>query len=96
MLEYLKNSKPLKYLLYVLGFLLVTCLIIWEIAMTKTTELFNAAMERQQIFKGKIAAEALSCDFTGKIKFKNLQWSADTGETIVNVPTGSQNWSGGY
>lgn len=78
----------LKYLLYGLGAILVALLVVWEIAMSKTTELFNAAMERQQIFKGKIAAEALSCDFTGKIKFKNLLWSADTGETIVKIPNG--------
>lgn len=87
-MEYLKKHKLVAYLLGGVVGLLAVLLVAWQIAMSNAADIFNAAMERQNIFKGKIAADSMHCDFYGYINFVNLNWTTDKGETIVKMPKG--------
>lgn len=88
MLEYLKTHSKIRYSCYGLLAVLVLLMVIWHIAVSKTVEIFNLAVSRQNIFKGKIYAEALKCDYNGVIRFKNLCWDTEQGEPIVKIPDG--------
>lgn len=88
MLEYMKTHSKIRYGCYGLLAVVVLLLVVWQIAISKTVEIFNLAVSRQNIFKGKIYAEALKCDFNGVIRFKNLCWDTEQGEPIVKIPDG--------
>lgn len=84
----LNSHKTIKYCLYFLLGLIGTALVVWQIAVYRATALFNAAMAKQDIFKGVIETESINCDFVGNISFSNLSWKTDQGATIVNIPKG--------
>lgn len=88
MFEYLKNHSKIRYSCYGLLTVLMVLLVVWQIAITKTVEIFNMAVSRQNIFKGKIYAQDLKCGFNGVIRFKNLCWDTEQGEPIVKIPDG--------
>lgn len=88
MLQYLRTHSKFRYGCYGLLALVVLLLIVWQIAISKTVEIFNLVVSRQNILKGKIYAEALKCDFNGVIHFKNLCWDTDQGESIAKIPDG--------
>lgn len=88
MTDYLNTHKLIKYLLYSVAVLIVIALIVWQFAVYRAAALFNAAMSKQNIFKGVVETESLSCDLAGNISFYNMHWKTDKGETIVNIPKG--------
>ena len=81
-------KKPAKYFLIALPVLAVLFLIALEVLSRGAAEIFNRAMQEQQMLKGTITAEKISANIWGEVSFKNLLWKDERGGTILEIPEG--------
>ncbi len=81
-----------KYLKYFLIAVPVSMLIIFamlEIMSRGAAEIFNKAMQEQEMLIGEITAEKLSATPFGEVSFENLLWKDERGGIILEIPEGS-------
>lgn len=82
-------KKPVKYFLIALPVLALILLIALEVMSRGAAEIFNHAMQEQQMLKGTITTEKISANIWGEVSFKNLLWKDERGGTILEIPEGS-------
>ena len=68
---------------------IITLLVLAQLARKGAAELFNRAMENQTMLRGTITVENLMAHITGDVNFENLVWKEPDGDLILHVPEGS-------
>lgn len=81
-------NKKLKIFLGVIAAAIIFLFVTLELASHGAAEIFNKAMQEQDMLKGTITVDEISATITGNVEFKNLHWKNDRGDTILDIPEG--------
>ena len=81
-------KKYIKYFLIFLAGTIFITLIALEILSRGATEIFNKAMQEQNMLKGNITVEKIQANIFGEVTFKNLLWKDERGGKILEIPEG--------
>lgn len=81
-------NKRIKIFLGVGAALIIFLFVTLELASHGAAEIFNKAMQEQDMLKGTITVDEISATITGNVEFKNLHWKNERGETILDIPEG--------
>ena len=60
-----------------------------EVMSRSAAEIFNKAMQEQNLLLGEITAEKISATPFGEVSFENLHWKDERGGTILKIPEGN-------
>ena len=82
-------KKSYKYFLGILAAIILIFFIVLKVTSLGATEIFNQAMQEQDVLKGKITVEKIQANIFGEITFDNLLWQDEHGGTILEIPEGS-------
>lgn len=80
--------KNYKYFLIAVPviFLIIFCVL--EIMSRGVAEIFNKAMQEQDLLKGSITVEKIQATPLGEVSFENFHWKDERGGTILEIPEG--------
>ena len=68
---------------------IIFIVVMLEGASRGAAEIFNQAMQEQNMLKGTITADKIQATPTGNVTFINLVWKDERGGTILEIPEGS-------
>ena len=81
-------NKYLKYFFIAVPIVIVIIFIMLEVMSRGAAEIFNKAMQEQDLLVGEITAEKISATPFGEVTFENLIWQDGRGGTILEIPEG--------
>ena len=82
-------KKSYKYFLGISAGIILILFATLKIFSMGATEIFNQAMQEQNVLKGKITVQKIQANIFGEITFDDLLWQDDRGGTILEIPEGS-------
>ncbi len=82
-------NKRIKIFLGILAAAIIFIVFMLEGASRGAADIFNKAMQEQNVLKGTITAEKIQATPTGNVTFINLVWKDERGGTILEIPEGS-------
>lgn len=82
-------KKPYKYFLIILPAAILILFIALEILSYSAAEIFNKAMEKQEMLKGTITVEKIQATPFGEVTFEDFLWKDERGGTILEIPEGN-------
>ena len=81
-------NKYLKYFFLAVPIVIVIIFIMLEVMSRGAAEIFNKAMQEQNLLVGEITAEKIAATPFGEVTFENLIWQDGRGGTILEIPEG--------
>lgn len=83
---YSRHKKKIRQIALFFLTAAVGLLVVAQIVAFAAAQIFNYAVEKQDMLKGTITAEQISADMAGYVLFKNLQWNDEANCPILFVP----------
>ena len=83
---YARHKKKIRQIALFFLTAAVGLLVVAQIVAFAAAQIFNYAVEKQDMLKGTITAEQISADIAGYVLFKNLQWNDEANRPILFVP----------
>lgn len=84
-----RHPKFTKYTLQLALIIAIGLFLLLELLSRGAAEIFNHAMENQDMLKGKITAKKVVASLGGKVWFDDLEWRNDDNELVLYIPSGS-------